>query len=210
VPPDVFARQLDRLSNDGWSFVDLERFLDAVAGGVMLPARSILLTFDDAYLDLLTAACPILSERGVPAVAFAVADHIGATNAWRRSDAVELPLLDAAGLREVAGHGVVIGSHGATHRPLVSVPVEELQAELAGSADTLESLGLPRPPTFSYPHGEWSPAIAAAVQAAGYRGAFTVSSGGVRRLADRYALPRIEVLADDTETTLARKLRRHM
>jgi glycosyltransferase involved in cell wall biosynthesis/peptidoglycan/xylan/chitin deacetylase (PgdA/CDA1 family) len=210
IPPEAFARQLDHLSGLGWSFVDLDRFLDAVAGGAPLPPRSILLTFDDAYVDLLTAACPILRERRLPSVAFAVANHLGGTNVWRRSDALELPLLDAAGLREVAESGIVIGSHGATHRPLDSISAEELPGELAGSAETLESLGLPRPTTFSYPHGAWSPAIAAAVQAAGYRAAFTVGGGGIRRLADRYALPRIEVLADETETTLERKLRRHV
>jgi glycosyltransferase involved in cell wall biosynthesis/peptidoglycan/xylan/chitin deacetylase (PgdA/CDA1 family) len=208
VPPEAFAQQLDHLGGEGWSFVDLERFLDAVSGGEPLPPRSLLLTFDDAYVDLLTAACPILSDRNLPAVAFAVTNHIGGTNVWRRDDANELPLLDAAGLREAAGHGVVIGSHGATHRPLVSVPEEELAAELDGSADTLESIGLPRPTVFSYPHGEWSPSIAAAVARAGYRAAFTVAGGGVRRLPDRYALPRIEVLAGESGRSLARKLRK--
>jgi len=209
VPPDAFARQLDHLRDDGWSFVDFDRFLDAVAGGATLPPRSILLTFDDAYVDLLTVACPILSERCVPAVTFAVTERIGGTNDWRRSDAIELPLLDADGLRRAAEHGVVIGSHGATHRPLVSVPEHELSAELEGSADTLETLGLPRPSAFSYPHGEWSPAIAAAVERAGYCAAFTVGGESVHRLPDRFALPRIEVLAAETGPSLARKLRRH-
>jgi peptidoglycan/xylan/chitin deacetylase (PgdA/CDA1 family)/glycosyltransferase involved in cell wall biosynthesis len=208
VAPQAFAQQLDHLAGEGWSFVDLERFLDAVSGGAALPPRSILLTFDDAYVDLLTAACPILRERGIPAVAFAVTNQIGGTNTWRRSDAIEVSLLDAAGLREAAEHGVVIGSHGATHRPLPMVPEEELAAELEGSADTLESIGLPRPTVFSYPHGEWTPALAAAVARAGYRGAFTVAGRGVRRLPDRYALPRIEVLAGETGKTLARKLRK--
>ena len=208
VAPQEFAAQLDQLAAEGWSFVDLERFLDASAGGKPPAPRSILLTFDDAYVDLLTAACPILAERGIPAVAFAVTSQIGGTNVWRRDDAIELQLLDAEGLRAVAEHGVVIGSHGATHRPLVAVPEEELTAELEGSADTLESIGLPRPAVFSYPHGEWSPAIAAAVAQAGYRAAFTVAGGGVRRLADRYALPRIEVLAGESGKTLARKLRK--
>lgn len=208
VPPEAFAQQLDQLLAEGWSFVDLERFLDSVSGGDPLQPRSILLTFDDAYVDLLTAACPILSERGIPAVAFAVTGQIGGTNAWRRDDAIELPLLDAAGLREAAAHGVVIGSHGRTHRPLVSVPPDELEGELEGSAGTLEAIGLPRPTVFSYPHGESSPAIAAAVARAGYRAAFTVAGSAVRRLPDRYALPRIEVLAGETGKSLARTLRK--
>ncbi|HEX6788614.1 MAG TPA: polysaccharide deacetylase family protein [Gaiellaceae bacterium] len=208
VAPAAFARQLDDLVADGWSFVALERFLDAVSGGEPLPPRSLLLTFDDAYVDLLTAACPILAERGIPAVAFAVTSQIGGTNVWRRDDAIELPLLDAEGLRAVVEHGVVIGSHGATHRPLVDVPQGELADELEGSANALASIGLPRPAVFSYPHGEWSPAVAAAVAQAGYRAAFTVAGGGVRRLADRYALPRIEVLAGETGTAIAHKLRK--
>jgi peptidoglycan/xylan/chitin deacetylase (PgdA/CDA1 family)/glycosyltransferase involved in cell wall biosynthesis len=208
VPPEAFAEQIDHLAAEGWSFVELERFLDAVSGGEPLPPRSLLLTFDDAYVDLLTAACPILAERGLPAVVFAVTSQIGGTNVWRRSDAIELPLLDAAGLRTVADQGVVVGSHGATHRPLPAVPEDELDAELVGSADALESIGLTRPTVFSYPHGEWSPAIAAAVARAGYRAAFTVAGSSVRRMPDRYGLPRIEVLAGETGKSLARTLRK--
>ena len=206
VPPEAFAHQLDHLVEDGWAFVDIDGFLGAVAGGTALPARSLLVTFDDAYVDLLTAAVPILADRGIPAVAFPVSEHIGGTNVWRRRDARELLLLDAEGLREAAARGIVIGSHGGTHRPLVDVPADELDSELTGSADRIESLGLPRPDVLSYPHGEWSPALAAAVGRAGYRAAFTVTAGAVRRLHDPYALPRIEVLAGDTGPSLAGRL----
>src|SRR5207245_1899585 len=114
VPPDRFADQLDRLRRDGWSFVDLDRLLEALGGTGSLPERAVLLTFDAAYADLLTAACPILAERGIPAVVFAVTDRIGGSNDWRRNGATELRLLDADGLRKVAEHGVAVGSHGAT------------------------------------------------------------------------------------------------
>jgi peptidoglycan/xylan/chitin deacetylase (PgdA/CDA1 family)/glycosyltransferase involved in cell wall biosynthesis len=206
IPPDGFARQLDDLLECGWTFVDLERLLDAVTGGTPLPARSLLLTFDDAYADLLSAAVPILEERGIPAVVFAVGDHIGGTNVWRRREARELTLLGADGLREAAGRGVVVGSHGATHRPLVDVPADELESELVGSADRIESIGLARPDVLSYPHGAWSPAVAAAVARAGYRAAFTVTPAGVRRLQDPHALPRIEVLAGESGRSLSRRL----
>lgn len=208
TPPDRFARQLDRLRRDGWSFVGLEPLLDALDGGGPLPKRAVLVTFDDGYVDLLAAACPVLAQRGIPAVVFAVADRLGGTNDWRRRDATELRLLDAEGLRRVSGMGITVGSHGATHRPLVGLSAPELERELTASAERITSLGLPRPTVFSYPHGEWTSAVAAAVGRAGYRAAFTVTRGVVRRSGDRYALPRIEVRASDTDRALARRLRK--
>jgi hypothetical protein len=89
---------------------------------------------------------------------------------------------------------------------MVGLAEEDLERELAHSAERIASLGLPRPTALSYPHGEWSPAVADAVARAGYAVAFTVTPDAVRRLHNRYALPRIEVLARDTERTLARKL----
>jgi peptidoglycan/xylan/chitin deacetylase (PgdA/CDA1 family) len=208
VPPARFARQLDRLIRDGWQFVTIDQLMAALAGAHPLPERAMLLTFDDAYVDLLTEACPILAQRGVPAVVFVVGDLIGGTNDWRRSEARALPLLDADGLRRVSAQGVAVQSHGATHRPLVELSEEEVERELTGSAERIASLGFPRPTAFSYPHGEWTPKVATAVERAGYQAAFTVTPGAVRRFQDRYALPRIEVLASDTERSLARRLAR--
>lgn len=204
VPPARFAEHLDALAAHGWAFVDLDAVLRALDGEGALPPRAVLLSFDDAYTDLLDVACPLLAERDLPAVVFAVAGHIGGVNDWdHHRGAANLSLLDPAGLREVAARGVEVGSHTLRHRSLPSVPDGELEQELAGAADRLEEIGVPRPRVFSYPYGHWSPALAAAVRDAGYESAFTVDWGVVRDGSDRYALPRVEVHASDT----ARKLR---
>ena len=207
VPPTRFAEQLDELTGRGRRFVGLSAFLNALDAGQPLPSGALLMTFDDGYTDLLTAACPLLAERGIRGVAFAVTGYIGETNEWdRHLGAGQLTLLDADGLRAVAAHGVEIGSHGVSHRPLVRLPPDELADELRDSAARIELLGLPRPAAFSYPHGEWSPESAAAVRDAGYAAAFTTQPGAVRRATDRYALPRIEVFASDTPTMLRLKV----
>jgi peptidoglycan/xylan/chitin deacetylase (PgdA/CDA1 family)/GT2 family glycosyltransferase len=206
IPADRLARQLDRLIESDWRFVSVEQLLAALDGVATLPDRAVLLTFDDGYADVLTAARAVLAERGVPAVVFSVAELIGETNEWRRRDETELPLLDADGLRELSAQGILVGSHGATHRALVGLPAEELERELTQSADRIESLGLPRPSVFAYPYGEWSPSVAEAVERAGYRAAFTVSPGVVRRSQHRYALPRLEVLAGESDRTIAVRL----
>jgi peptidoglycan/xylan/chitin deacetylase (PgdA/CDA1 family) len=206
VPPPLFAAQLDDLAARGWEFVSLDAVLASLDGGVPLPRRALLLTFDDAYADLLEIACPLLRDRGIAAVVFAVADRVGATNLWNQvKGAGSLKLLDATGLLAVAKHGVEVGSHSATHRSLPKVDNGEVEEELAGSAATLESLGLPRPRVFSYPYGGAGVRLAEAVRGAGYEVAFTTAWGEPGG-ADRYLLPRVEVHASDTPRKLRLKL----
>lgn len=207
VPPDRLADQLDALSAGGACFISLDALVGALDGGKPCPEGAVLLTFDDAYEDLASAAAPILAEREIPAVVFAVADRIGGTNDWDRAlGGKALPLLDEQGLRELSLAGIEVGSHAATHRRLPELEPAELERELVGSAERIASLGLPRPRALSYPHGRWTPDVAAAARAAGYMVAFTVDAGAVRRTANRMALPRIEVLAGDSGRTLRRKL----
>jgi peptidoglycan/xylan/chitin deacetylase (PgdA/CDA1 family) len=206
VAPALFAAQLDDLIDRGWEFVDLDAVLGALDRDEQLSRRALLLTFDDAYVDLLEVACPLLQERGIPAVAFAVADRVGASNTWDQpKGAAVLPLLDAEGLRALPERGVEVGSHTATHRSLRSLEASDLGGEIAGSASTLESLGLPRPRALSYPYGGVSDASADAVREAGYEIAFTTAWGEPRG-ADRHRVPRIEVHASDTPRKLRLKL----
>jgi peptidoglycan/xylan/chitin deacetylase (PgdA/CDA1 family) len=207
VPPALFAEHLDDLAQRGWAFVDLDAVLAALAGRRRLPGRALLLTFDDAYADLLEAACPLLVERGIPAVVFAVAGKIGGTNEWDNGGrATTLNLLDAQGLRSVLEMGVEVGAHSTSHRALPAVPAGELAEELAGAAERIEAAGMPRPRSFSYPYGRWSSELAAAAREAGYEAAFTVDWGVARPGADLHALPRIEVHASDTPRKLRLKL----
>jgi peptidoglycan/xylan/chitin deacetylase (PgdA/CDA1 family)/GT2 family glycosyltransferase len=205
VPPRQFAGQLDALLHRGRQFITLEAFLRAL-DGQPLPRGALLLTFDDAYADLVSAGLPILAERGLPAVVFTVAGQVGGTNEWDRGiGATSLPLLDAEGLRELANRGIAIGSHGMTHRRFTELG-PELEKELVESADQLESLGLDRPVALAYPHGVWDAEVAEAVRDAGYKAAFTVAPGVVRRDSNRFALPRVEVLASDSARMLRLKL----
>ena len=63
-----------------------------------------------------------------------------------------------------------------------------------------------RPRVLADPHGEWNPSIAEAAAAAGYAAAFTIDPGWIRPGSDRWALPRVEVLASDTPGRLRFKL----
>jgi peptidoglycan/xylan/chitin deacetylase (PgdA/CDA1 family) len=206
VRPEQLEAHLDGLGRAGWRFVSLEALIAWLDAETPLAPRSVLVTFDDAYDDLLDVADRILRARGIPAVTFVVAGKIGQTNDWDASlGGRSLPLLDVAGLRAVRAAGVAVGSHGMTHRRLVDLATADVVQELQESAEELASLGNGRPRAFSYPYGLWSNEVAAAVRESGYEVAFAIDPGAVSRRG-RYWQPRIEVRASDTPRSLRLKV----
>ncbi len=67
--PAAFGEQIEALGRR-FSFVSLATVMDRLEGGAPVPARSILLTFDDAYRDFAENAWPILRVQAIPAVLF--------------------------------------------------------------------------------------------------------------------------------------------
>ena len=93
------------------------------------------------------------------------------------------------------------GSRSAVTRAVTrscrNCPARELAEEIAGSAADLEAAGLPRPRMFAYPHGEQDARVRAAVADAGMVAAFTVEPGMMKRGADPFRIPRVEILRRD-------------
>lgn len=207
VSPGLFAAQLDGLAGHGWEFVDLDAVLLWLTGDGDLPRRAVLVSFDDAYTDLLEVAAPLLAERSIPALVFAIGGHLGGANDWdHHKGAASLRLLAPEDLPRASASGIEVGSHTFSHRPLLEVPAAELEHELVEAADRIEAAGVPRPRAFSYPYGRWSPAVAAAVREAGYAVAFTTAWGDSQPGGDVYTVPRVEVHAGDTPRKLRLKL----
>jgi peptidoglycan/xylan/chitin deacetylase (PgdA/CDA1 family) len=207
IPAERFAAQLDMLDARGRRFVDLDRLLAALAGGGPLPDRATLVTFDDAYADIRAPLESELASRGIPSLVFAVSGQLGGSNEWDRpTGARALPLLDAEGLRAIAGLGAQVGSHTVSHRPLTSLDSAAIRVEVEQSAEQIERAGLPRPRALAYPYGEWNAECVAAAGDAGYVAAFTIEPGIVRSGCDPLALPRVEVLASDSPNTLRLKI----
>jgi peptidoglycan/xylan/chitin deacetylase (PgdA/CDA1 family) len=203
VPPARFAAHVDALTRSGHRFVDLDAVLAGLAGTAALPARGVLLTFDDCYADLADTVAPLLAERGIPAVAFAVSGALGGTNEWdRRLRARTLRLLDADALRAVGRQRIEIGAHTRTHPDLTTLGDAELADEVSASRGALADAGLPWARGFAYPYGAWDARVEDAVADAGYDAAFTLVPGAIRGDEDAHRLPRMEVRRGDTPRRL--------
>jgi peptidoglycan/xylan/chitin deacetylase (PgdA/CDA1 family) len=164
-------------------------------------------TFDDALIGVHRHAVGILGELGVPATVFAVSRRLGTgTPEWYAgSDRV----MTSDELLEVADAGFTVQSHTRTHADLPAVAdPEALHAELAGARTDLEQL-LGRPVEYlAYPFGYFDRRVRDAVEAAGYRAAFTFLPGRIVPGLDRFRLPRFPMWSDHRRIRLAYLLAR--
>jgi peptidoglycan/xylan/chitin deacetylase (PgdA/CDA1 family) len=73
--PESFARHLDKLRTR-CSPVSLDEVCAAIESRAALPRRAVLITFDDADRTLVDHGLGLMTERGLPGVAFVVAGHL--------------------------------------------------------------------------------------------------------------------------------------
>jgi peptidoglycan/xylan/chitin deacetylase (PgdA/CDA1 family) len=76
VSPENFESQIAWLASNGWTSLTLDQYAGFLAGKPT-PAKSIVITFDDGYLDNWVYAHPILAKYGMHAVVFVVTGWMG-------------------------------------------------------------------------------------------------------------------------------------
>jgi peptidoglycan/xylan/chitin deacetylase (PgdA/CDA1 family) len=74
--PSVFAEQIARLAQAGYTSLTAAQFA-AYLAGAKVPVKSVLITFDDGYLNNWVHAHPILQRHGMHAVLFVVTSWVG-------------------------------------------------------------------------------------------------------------------------------------
>lgn len=209
VSPERFAAQMRALEARGWKAIGLDTFFAALDGGLELPQRSFLLTFDDGFLGVHEHAAPILSALGWPATVFLVSSLIGKRDSWceaHNPSGATYPLMDAGQIRELQGQGFRFESHTRSHADLPTLDDDALRAELAGSRADLEDLLGNRIDYLAYPFGRYDERVLKAARAAGYAAAFSTQPGFNRHDIDRFRLRRLDVFGTDTPAALVRKV----
>jgi len=149
VTCEQLETQLRWLHTEGFTFITGEQLLSAQRGGPALSPQAVLVTFDDAYVDTLTLAAPILRQQRVPAIVFVPSAYIGGTSKW---DTVPQPLMSNPQLQTLASSGWEIGYHSHQHANYAQLTTEQRINDLKANLATLQPL---RPiGAFAYPYGK--------------------------------------------------------
>lgn len=172
VTPHALERQLEALLGQGYVATTFERAVfDPPA------ARTLAVTFDDAYRSVAVHARPILESLGVPGTTFVPTlwPERRRPMAWPGIDGWlgtewegELHASDWEELGLLAAAGWEIGSHTRSHPHLTSLADGDLAEELERSREDCEA-ALGRPcRSLAYPYGDVDPRVVAAARRAGY------------------------------------------
>jgi len=185
-----FQAQMAWLHQNGYQAVTLDEMMGAWFHGGRLPAKPIVITFDNGYIPQATFAPSVMSTYGWPGVLNEItANHLNNTR-----------------LESLVRIGWEIDSHSINHPDLTTAPPDQLRYQLVASRQFLQrTFGIPVN-SFCYPSSKYNATVVAAVKAAGYTNAVTEHSGYATK-ADPYALNRFEIERGEGIGVLATDLR---
>ena len=157
VSPDRFESQVRWLARHGYSSISPSNWVAWLTERQPIPKKSVLITFDDGYEDIVQYALPVLSHYGFKAIVYVVTDLVGKGNEWDlRAGWGELRLMSQGQIMDWAAKGIEFGSHTRRHPDLRSLSQDELEDELFGSAAELQRMLGVAPPSFAYPYGHFN------------------------------------------------------
>jgi peptidoglycan/xylan/chitin deacetylase (PgdA/CDA1 family)/glycosyltransferase involved in cell wall biosynthesis len=207
VSPQKFERQIRWLAQRGFQGICPGDWLQWLRTGNGLPAKPILLTFDDAYADIAEYALPILRKHGFSGAVFVVTGQLGGTNTWDEAQGCgTLSLMTAEQIRYWDGQGIEFGAHSRSHAHLTKLSAAELSAEVVGSKIDLSALLDHLIVSFAYPYGDYNDAVRDLVRDE-FDLAFNVEEGLNYLSGDRHLLKRAYIGPTDLIVDLALSVR---
>lgn len=199
VTPSRFEQQLQLLQAAGAVRPLDEALTDTRA--------SVVITFDDGYLDNYREAAPLLRQYRLPALIYLSADFADQRASHRRYQSDERLHMNWDEIGELQREGLVrFGSHTCSHPMLSELRDVDSRREIVDSKRRLEDKLGAEVTSFAYPNGNYGPREVEYVAQAGYRHAVTVKPGLNRAARRPFELRRTEVTDRDGAREFAAKL----
>lgn len=181
VAPDKFEAQMDYLFKNGYTPITLDTLYGIFNKQTTAPAKPVVLTFDDAYIDFYTTAFPILRRFNFHAVSFVPTGLVGGSYYMNWNQIKEI---QASGL-------VTFEAHTVKHVNLVSQSFANALKEMLDSKNVLQTqTGYPVN-SIAYPFGASNGTVQKAARQAGFVGGLGVWRG--KAIGPGMNLPRIRI-----------------
>lgn len=188
ITPAQFEKHLKYLKTNNFDVVPLSYIIEKIKKKQTVKDKTVAITFDDAYINILTNAKPLLNKYNYPYTIFV---NPGVIN-------LNLPSnLSWEQLKTLSNEGVIIANHGLEHDSIVRINSSLTQAQwlkkqrkllLTAEAIIKEKTGQ-NWRYYSYPYGEYDPITQKLVSDNNFIG-FSQQSGAIGVHTDLTSIPR--------------------
>lgn len=182
VSPEDFQAQMDWLYFNHYHPVTFDQIRAYFAGRAPLPSKPLVITLDDGYADLYTAAFPILQAHGFTAVAYIVSSFVDQQRYVTHDQVLQM---DRAGIE--------IASHTVNHADMALASWGMAAFQLVQSKHWLETLVGHSVVDFAYPSGKYNYQTIQLLNQYGYDTAVVEDGSSMHSLANRYTWGRVRV-----------------
>ena len=149
--PQSFEENIQVFLENGYTIMSMKALDDANRGKIELPAKPLLITFDDVYYSNYEYIYPIVKKYNVKVSIFIITDNMG-----KEIDGTKY--LSWEECLEMQNSGLVeIYSHSKRHLFYDKLPVREIRDDVVESYKIIENkLGSKSLKVFAYPYGAYT------------------------------------------------------
>lgn len=188
ISPIQFEAHLQYLADNNFTVISLSELMNTIRKQQPINDKTVVITFDDAYLDILTQGKPILDKFNYPFTIFINPNIV---------DRKPQGYLSWEQLKAMGDSGVIIANHGLEHDSLARIVHnttdknwrETLTNDLLAAEQIIEEKTGQSWRYFAYPYGEFTPEIQQWLKDIDFI-AFSQQSGAVSLATDLTNVPR--------------------
>lgn len=182
ITPEMLEEELNYINDRGYTTITIKELYDYLQNNQSIPEKSIVITFDDGYMNNYTEAFPILKKLNMKATIFCVGNSLDGSY-YLSEDAI----------KEMSDYGIDIESHTINHLHLDTLSYDDQLEELKRSKEILENITGKEVLSVAYPFGDYNDDTLKATKDAGYKLAFTTHLGLSDRNDNIFELDRIYI-----------------
>jgi peptidoglycan/xylan/chitin deacetylase (PgdA/CDA1 family) len=161
VPVDAFREQIKMLADSGYHTILPDQLYSYLTNGTPLPARPVMLTYDDTDLDQFTVGEPEMKKYGFKGVFFIMTVSLGRPH-YMSKDQVKM----------LSDEGHVIGSHTWDHHNVKKYAGNDWEIQIDKPTKQLEAITGKSIKYFAYPFGLWNKEAIPELKKRDFRAAF--------------------------------------
>jgi len=165
IPPATFNAHMKMLADSGYHTILPDQLYDYLTKGTPLPAKPIMLTFDDTDGDQFDVARPELKKYSFKGVYFITTIDIAKNKHY----------MDKAKIKLLSDEGNVIACHTQDHTNLKKYKASDWVTQIEKPTKKLETITGKPVKYFAFPFGEWNSQGLPELDKRGFKAAFQLT-----------------------------------